>query len=65
MRLATGMTHRVSCRLERFQKALPKCKVTGVQWKRLKENQERNKFANDHKQFVGASKVRLFKYLEN
>lgn len=27
--------------LERFQKALPKCKVTGVQWKRLKENQER------------------------
>ena len=27
--------------LARLQKALPSCKVTGVQWKRLKENQER------------------------
>ena len=27
--------------LERFQKAWPGCKVTGVQWKRLKENEER------------------------
>ena len=27
--------------LARLQKALPTCKVTGVQWKRLKENQER------------------------
>ena len=32
--------------LARLQKALPSCKVTGVQWKRLKENQEREELRN-------------------